>query len=164
MHDALRELPPPSGLGLPYPQLIIPYSTSVFCVRPLPADLSRELLITLARSAMEACEMRHRMCLVFHRHEGLYLETDGSFELAPYGPLGGVATLVAPPELDFLPGPDPVPAPAVPPRGPVRRPPAPYQMTVISEIVPEETPWRPHVGPRLIVLAIWVMLLIFTAK
>lgn len=141
MHDVLRELPPPSGRGLPYPQLIIPYSTSVFCVRPLPADLSRDLLISLAWSAMEACEMRHRMCLVFHRHEGLYLELDGSCHLAPYGPLGGVATLVAPPELDFLPGPDPIPVPVS--RPPAPRPAvAPFRLTVASEAAADRWRWR----------------------
>ena len=139
MHDALRELPPPTGLGLPYPQLIIPYSKNVFGIRLLPADLSRELLIALAWSAMDACELRHQMCLVFHRSDGIYLETDGSCRVAPHGPLGGVATLVAPPELDFLPGPDREPAP-VAEAAPRRRLP-PFRLSAFPASEPREFPW-----------------------
>lgn len=141
MDDALRELPPPAGRGLPYPQLIIPYSTSVFCVRLLPADLSRELLIALAWSAMEACELRHRMCLVLHRHDGIYFEVDGSCHVAPHGPLGGVATLVAPPELDYLPGPDPVPAPVPVPAVVPRRALPEFRLSAFPETEPPEFPW-----------------------
>lgn len=160
MHDALRELPPPAGLGLPYPQLVIPYSKNVYGIRLLPADLSRDVLIALAWSAMDACELRHRMCLVFHRCDGVYLETDGSCHVAPYGPLGGVATLVAPPELDFLPGPDPMPAP-VAGAGPRRALP-PFQLSLLPEDEPSLFRWPSLKWGWLAALILWYTVMLLT--
>jgi hypothetical protein len=88
-----------------YPLLVIRLSLGMHHLRPLPADLSRDLLIAFAWAAMDACKRRFLMCLVFSQHEALHLFTDGRMSPSRKPPLGGFTPTFHRPELDFLPVP-----------------------------------------------------------
>jgi len=76
-----------------------------YSLRPLAKHLSREELTALAWAAMDACKRRYQMCLMYSRHEALYVFPDGHSILTDQVPHGGVNPPFYPPELDFLPGP-----------------------------------------------------------
>jgi hypothetical protein len=86
-----------------YPLLVIRLMPAVFHLRPLPADLSRDVLAGLGQAAMDALKRKHQMCLVFSPHEALYYLLDGRALESRQPPEGGFNPGFYPPELDFLP-------------------------------------------------------------
>src|SRR5690242_19015822 len=86
-----------------YPYLVIRMMSAVYSVRPLPSDLSRDLLVALAWSAMNGFEGRFRMCLVLGPEEALYLEPGGTSQLLADPPSGGLNLELDPGRTDYLP-------------------------------------------------------------
>ena len=86
-----------------YPYLVIRIMSAVYSLRPLPKDLSRDVLVALAWSAMDAFERRFRICLVLGLKEALYLEPDGTSYLVADPPSGGLNLDVDPARIDYLP-------------------------------------------------------------
>jgi hypothetical protein len=86
-----------------YPLLVVRVIPGVYSLRPLPGDLSREVLTALAATAMDACGRRYHMCLMFSPKEPLYFLPEGGTTDSEAPPSGGVNLAFYPPELDFLP-------------------------------------------------------------
>ncbi len=86
-----------------YPYLVIRIMSGVYSVLPLPSDLSRELVVALAWSAMDAFERRFRVCLVLGPKEALYLEPEGTSHLLADPPSGGLNLDLDPARTDYLP-------------------------------------------------------------
>lgn len=86
-----------------YPYLVIRLMASLYSIRPLPTDVSRDVLLALAWSTMDALERRFRVCLVFGPKEALFLERDGTSWESDTPPSGGVNFDLDPSRTSFLP-------------------------------------------------------------
>jgi hypothetical protein len=86
-----------------YPYLVIRVMPAVYSIRPLPADVGRDVLLALAWSVMDAHERRFRLCLVLGPSEAIFLEPDGRQHTSDSLPSGGVNLDVDPSKTEYLP-------------------------------------------------------------
>src|SRR3989442_12560835 len=86
-----------------YRYLVVRIMSGVYSVRQLPSDLSRDVLVALGWSVMDAFERRFRMCLVLGPKEALYLEPEGTLSLGADPPSGGLNLDIDPARIDYLP-------------------------------------------------------------
>jgi hypothetical protein len=71
MNARLTQSPRHTWKNTRYPYIVIRLAPGMYSLRPPPGDLSRDVLLALAWSAMWECEGRLRTCLVLSAHEAL---------------------------------------------------------------------------------------------